>query len=139
MNTGRTDPPVAVVIDASAGVELVADTSRGRMLRRLLPPNPVPWVPDLFYGECGGVLRKWDLNGIVSPERMGKAIADLTAWPLRMVQTAGLWTDAWRLRRNFTFADAVYVALAAHLGADILTDDAKLANAPTLPVRALHL
>ncbi len=31
-----------VVIDASAGVELVADTVRGRALRGLLPPDAAP-------------------------------------------------------------------------------------------------
>jgi len=39
------------------------------------------------------------------------------------------------LRANVTFADAVYVALAAHLGADLLSDDGRLAKAPGLPVR----
>jgi hypothetical protein len=42
-----------VVIDASAGVELAADTVRGRALRSLLPGDAVPWVPELFYVECG--------------------------------------------------------------------------------------
>jgi len=50
-----------------------------------------------------------------------------------------LFPDAWRRRANITFADAIYVALAEHLGADLLTDDHKLANTPNLPVRALHL
>ncbi len=47
-----------VVLDASAGVELVADTLRGRALRTLLPPDPVPWVPEVFFVECGAVLRR---------------------------------------------------------------------------------
>ena len=51
-----------VVIDASAGVELAADTLRGRALRTLLPADAVPWVPELFFVECGAVLRRWDLN-----------------------------------------------------------------------------
>jgi hypothetical protein len=37
-----------VVIDASAGVELAADTLRGRALPTLLPTDAVPWVPELF-------------------------------------------------------------------------------------------
>lgn len=41
----------------------------------------------------------------------------------------GLFPEAWRLRANLTFSDAMYVALAKHLGADLLTDDQKLANA----------
>ncbi|MDQ3679546.1 MAG: type II toxin-antitoxin system VapC family toxin [Actinomycetota bacterium] len=49
-----------------------------------------------------------------------------------------LFADAWRHRRNITFADATYVALAERLGARLLTDDRKLANAPTLPVPVLR-
>jgi predicted nucleic acid-binding protein len=61
------------------------------------------------------------------------------AWPLRVTQVRGLFSDAWRLRANVTFADAIYVALAVHLDADVLSDDARLANTPNLPVRVLHL
>jgi len=50
-----------VVIDASAGAELVADTVR-RALRALLPADAVPWVPETFFVEVGSVLRRWDLD-----------------------------------------------------------------------------
>ena len=128
-----------VVIDASAGVELAADTVRGRALRSLVPADAVPWVPEWFYVECGAVLRRWDLNGILTPTQIGQAIDALMAWPLRITQVRGLFDDAWRMRANVTFADAVYVALAAHLGADLLSDDRRLANAPGLPVNVLQL
>jgi len=128
-----------VVIDASAGVELVADTVRGRSLRALLPPDAVPWVPELFYVECGAVLRRWDLNAILVPTQIAQAVKDLMAWPLRVVQVRGLFADAWRLRANTTFADAIYVALAEHLGASLLTDDHKLIAIPNLTIRTLHL
>ena len=120
---------------------LVADTLRGRALRALLPVDAVPWVPELFYVECGAVLRRWDLNGILTPAQISQAIDALMAWPLpvRVTQVRGLFADAWRLRANVTFADAVYVALAEHLGADLLSDDGKLANTPRLRVRVLHL
>lgn len=129
----------AVVIDASAGVELAADTIRGRSLRNLLPDDAVPWVPEVFYVECGAVLRRWDLNRILTPGEIAKALDDLMAWPLRVTQVRGLFSDAWRLRASVTFPDALYVALAEHLGASLLTDDHKLANAPKLSVPVLHL
>lgn len=89
--------------------------------------------------ECGAVLRRWDLNRILTPSQVSKAIDELMAWPLRIAQVRGLFPDAWRLRANVTFADAVYVALAEHLDADLLSDDIRLANTPGLRVRILHL
>lgn len=128
-----------VVIDASAGVELAADTIRGRALRTLLPSDAVPWVPEVFYVECGAVLRRWDLNRILTAEEIAKAVDELMAWPLRVTQVRGLFADAWRRRSSVTFADGLYVALAEHLNASLLTDDRKLANTPNLPVPVLHL
>jgi predicted nucleic acid-binding protein len=107
-----------VVIDASAGVELVADTSRGRALRALLPTDGVPWVPETFFVEVGSELRRWDHNAILTPDRMNEAIRQLMVWPLRIVQVRALSADAWRLRKNLSFADATYVALAEHRAAD---------------------
>lgn len=70
-----------VVIDASAGVELAADTLRGRALRTLLPTDAVPWVPELFFVECGAVLRRWDLNRILTRAQIDQAIDGLMGWP----------------------------------------------------------
>ena len=123
-----------VVIDASAGVELVADTVRGRALRALLPLDAVPWVPETFFVEVGSVLRRWDLNAILTPDQIGEAVRQLTVWPLRIPHVRALVADAWRLRKNLTFADATYVALAEHLSGKLLTDDHRLANAPRLSV-----
>ena len=47
-----------VVVDASAGVELMAGTKTGRALRVLLPPEPVLWAPETIYIEVGAVLRR---------------------------------------------------------------------------------
>jgi predicted nucleic acid-binding protein len=46
-----------VVIDASAGVEILAHTTHGRRLARLLPTDAVGWVPEHFYVEVAGVVR----------------------------------------------------------------------------------
>jgi predicted nucleic acid-binding protein len=87
------------------------------------------------FVEYGAVLRRWDLNRILTRAQTDLGIDALMGWPLRVTQVRGLFADAWRLRANVTFADAVYVALAAHLGADLLSDDGRLAKAPGLPVR----
>lgn len=97
----------------------------------------MPEVPELFYVECRAVLRRWDLNRILTSALISRATDPLMALPLRITQVRGLFADAWRLRANLTFADALY--LAERLDADLLSDDIRLANAPGLPVLVLHL
>jgi len=59
-----------VVIDASAGAEIVTATARGRALARLLPSDAKLWVPEHFYVEVLGVLRYQSVVArIISPDR----------------------------------------------------------------------
>ena len=105
-----------VVIDASAGVELVADTVRVERYEHLLPPDAVPWVPETFFIEVGSVLRRWDLNAILTPDQISEAVRQVGVWPVRIVQVRALFPDAWRLRKNLTFADATYAPCRASEG-----------------------
>ena len=89
--------------------------------------------------EVGTALRRWDLSRTLTPAQTEKAVRRLAAWPLRVAEIRGLFTDAWRHRHNITFADATYVALAEHLKAPLLTGDHRLAATPTLPVQVLRL
>ena len=128
-----------VVVDASAGVEIAAETSTGKSLRQLLPPAAELWVPEHFFAECGAVLRKWSNGNLLTAAQLDAAMDRLLQWPLRRVQVRELFRDAWALRHNLTFADALYVALAVEVGASLLTGDHRLAAAPTLPINVLHL
>ena len=56
----------AVVIDVSAGVEIVADTRQGRALARLVPAGSEGWVPEHFYAEVLAVLRRGAQSGVLS-------------------------------------------------------------------------
>jgi len=132
----------AVVIDASAGAEIVADSRRGRALARLIPPGSEGWVPEHFYAEVGGTLRRWVVVQRTLPEaKAQEALSRLGAWMLRRAAVASLLQAAWPYRHNLTIADALYVALAEHLHADFLTDDHNLVQSPTFPksVRVLRL
>jgi predicted nucleic acid-binding protein len=128
-----------VVVDASAGVEIAAETTTGKALSRLVPSGAELWVPEHFFAECGAVLRKWDNGGVLSSDQLDAALGRLLRLPVRRVQLRGLFRDAWARRHNFTFADAIYVALAVDVGASLLTGDRRLAAAPTMPVAVLHL
>ena len=93
-----------VVIDASAGAEIVTATARGRALAR-----------------------------IIGPDRADLAVDRLCRWHLRQAAVAPLVRTAWSRRHNMSAADAVYVALAERLGAALLTDDHRLISAPMFP------
>ncbi|MDA8356456.1 MAG: type II toxin-antitoxin system VapC family toxin [Actinomycetota bacterium] len=124
----------AVVIDASAGVEIVAETRRGRALARLVPAGSEGWVPEHFYAEVLGVLRRrFLIEAKLTESQATAAVSRLGSWHLHHASVAPLVPAAWRYRHNMTAADALYVTLAEDLGADFLTDDDRLAEAPTFP------
>lgn len=77
-------------MDALAGVELVADAGPGPE-PAIAPPARCSAVgARAFLLECGAALRHWDLNGILPPDHVATAIAELMARPLRIVQVRAL-------------------------------------------------
>jgi len=128
-----------VVLDASAGAEIAAETASGKALGRLLPARAELWVPEHFFAECGAVLRKWGNGGLLPADHLEVAVERLLRLPARRAQLRELFRDAWSRRRNLTLGDALYVALAVDVGAVLLTGDHRLAATPTMPVRVLHL
>lgn len=128
----------AIVIDASAAVEIVARSRTGVRLHGLIPADAAPWVPDgLFDAEVLAVLRRWELRSVMSSADVAGAFHRLTTWRLRRGGVTTLTAEAWNMRHSITFTDACYVALARRLDAPILTTDARLAAAPNLPVKTL--
>lgn len=125
---------IRVVIDASAGAEIVTATPRGQAIARLLPSDAELWVPEHFYVEVLGVLRHQSIIArTISSDRADVAVDRLRRWHLRQAAVAPLVLSAWLRRHNMSAADAVYVALAERLGATFLTDDHRLVDAPTFP------
>lgn len=123
-----------IVLDASAGVEIALRTPIGRQLRAKLPAGAETWVPEHYYAESVGVLRRDELNHRFDPARIQVALDRLLTAPARRVSVKPLMAEAWRLRQNLTIADALYVVLATHVGAELVTSDLRLANAPGLLV-----
>ena len=119
---------------------MAARTSTGVRLAELVPKDATLWVPDgLFDVEVLAVLRRWDLNAIVPPDQIEASLLRLAAWRLRRTTVTTVKDRAWQLRKNITFSDAWYVALAEALAAPIITSDQRLIKAPTLPVPTIHL
>lgn len=126
-----------VVLDASAGVEMLLRTPAGRRLRGKLPAGVRTWVPEIYLTEVAGVLRRDELHGRHDAARVRVAFDRLLSAPVRRVQVRSLLPDAWGWRHNLTITDAVYVTLAHHLGAPLVTTDMKLVNSPGLPVATI--
>ncbi len=131
-----------VVIDASAGAEMVLDTAHGRALARVLPLDAGGWVPEHFYAEVLGIVRRrLVVDKMITEAQATAALGRLRQWHLHHAAVEPLIEHAWRYRSNMTAADALYVALAEVIGAHLLTADLKLVSAPTFPpsVRVLRL
>ena len=121
------------VVDASAMVlALVGRTNAADALRERLPTMRLH-APHLIDAEVGNVLRRHELGGLISTEEATTAL-DAGHWLVehRSPHTGALVALAWTRRDNLSFYDALYVALAARLGAPLITSDARLTKAPVL-------
>lgn len=98
---------------------------------------PIRWAQSGHSRARIAVVRA-DLRGAVLNARVAQAMMSMSAAPLRRVQVRPLLADAWSRRANLTIADALYVVLAEHLDATLVTTDVNLSNAPTLSVATIH-
>ncbi len=96
------------------------------------------WAPYLIDAEVGHALRRKVRLGQMDAETAGEAIWEINDLPLRRVEHENLVHVAWDLRDNFSFYDALYVALALMLDEPLLTFDARLARTGLdLPIEVL--
>jgi len=98
-------------------------------------------VPDLFWAECGNIFWKAVRQGRWTRAAADEAILSLKGRNLTTTRSAELLEDAFNIASTFerTVYDALYVALALHLKAELVTADARLADALAahLPVKWL--
>lgn len=89
------------------------------------------FVPDLFYIECANTLWKYSRAGRYPSAQVQANLATLKAFPLRVVSTADLMTDAVTIGLAYEISayDACYVALSQQVSATLLTLDQRLVSA----------
>lgn len=123
-----------VVVDASAVVLLVASShdAGDRLAARLT--NAVLHAPHILPVEVDSALRGLVAGRVLSEgeamaarQQAGRMPVDLWAWDALGERA---WERAWEMRSNLSTYDAGYVALAEHIGATLITADARLARAP---------
>ena len=125
-----------VVLDASAGVELLLVSAAGERVEAALLGNRVA-VPAHFDAEVLSALGRLVRAGELAERRVESMLADLARAPFVRLTVQPLLAPAWRLRHNLSLRDALYVALARRLRAPLVTADSHLAKAPALGVRLI--
>lgn len=127
------------VVDASVLVELLSDGPFADVAdEQLNDEEQTLWAPHLIDAEVGHALRRSVYLGELSADAAGRALWEVDVLPVERIEHELLIHVAWGLRDNFSFYDALYVALALMLDEPLLTFDARLARSGfDLPIEVL--
>lgn len=125
---------MTAVVDASALVEVLVDSPVGARVTAHLGVEDELLAPDLLDAEVHSALAGRLRGGRLTEPDAEAALEDLATIPIIRLPHAVLLADAWRLRRNLSIYDALYVALAAETRSALVTTDARLARAPNLGI-----
>ncbi|MDP2710539.1 MAG: type II toxin-antitoxin system VapC family toxin [Solirubrobacteraceae bacterium] len=117
------------VVDTSVVVDYLLGIGVADRVHATLTLGEELAAPDLLVFEVLAVLRRLTGRDELSAERAAGAVTDLGDVPLMLFSSLPLRDRAWALRENLTAADALFVALAEHLGEPLATKDAALARA----------
>lgn len=128
------------VIDASVLVELLSDGPNAEAVSERFDAEEYKlWAPHLIDAEVGHALRRSVRLGELTAGAAGRALWEVEDLPIERVEHEHLIHVAWGLRENFTFYDALYIALALMLDEPLLTFDARLARSGfDLPIEVLR-
>ena len=120
-----------IVLDASAAVEWLLQTSVGQLIeKRLYSVRESLHAPHLLDIVVAQVLRRLVREGTVPGNRADEAVRDLLDLQITRYPHFVLLPRIWQLRHNLSAYDATYVVLAEKLGAPLVTRDRRLAAAP---------
>ena len=117
-----------IVVDASALVDLLLRREGWHAIAARLEDEDVH-APELVDVEVPSALRGLLLRGEITAARAAETIDDLLAIPMRRHSHGPLIRAVWSQRAVLSAYDAAYVALAALLGAPLLTVDLRLRRA----------
>src|SRR5829696_6699033 len=108
-----------LVVDASCLYEALVGGSRADTIRDRLEIEPDQAAPHVIDVEVFSVVRREHRAGRLDRTAASQAIEDLEAWPADRFSHRLLLDRAWQLRDTVRGYDAMYVALAEALNANI--------------------
>ena len=118
-----------LVLDASAAVELLLGTARGRRVAaHLFQADAVS--PALLDVEVASATVRLERTGVLGRQDADQVVARLAQLPVDRLPHDLLLQAAWNRRDSVRIADAFYLACAEITGAPVLTCDGRLARAP---------
>ena len=118
-----------IVIDASAVLELVLRTGKGKKVEaRTLIPEESLHAPHLIDVEVTQALRRLVQLKEITAVRAKQALGDHAALHIKRAAHEAMLERLWDLRESVTAYDGTYVALAEVLTAPLITCDSKLAR-----------
>jgi predicted nucleic acid-binding protein len=116
------------VVDTSVVVDFLLGVGVAGQAQTLMTDEGELAAPDLLVFEVLAVLRRETQRGSLTGRRAADAVADLGDLAIELFPSLVLRHRAWQLRKNFTVADALFLALAEQLGEPLLTKDDPLAT-----------
>lgn len=122
-----------LVLDASAAIELLLDTRRGRRVAAAVSSGQVV-APELLDIEACSALARLERTGALGRVDADRLVEELASLPVERFPHAVLVQTAWGLRDRVRVADAFYVACATVAGAPLLTCDRRLSRAALVGV-----
>jgi predicted nucleic acid-binding protein len=119
-----------VVCDASALTAVLSDEGPdGKWATQAFSGADLA-APSLVEFETANILRRLELAGLISPDQVAQAHADLLDMAIEYWPYELLAPRAWQLRTNLSSYDASYVALAELLRTTLVTLDRRIGRAP---------
>jgi predicted nucleic acid-binding protein len=115
------------VIDSSALIDALTHEDRGPRLRATLDDDI--FAPDLLVSEVLGFVRRKQFQQRLTVAEADELVRSFFDVPIEYSHVWPYGPRMWQWRDNMTPYDATYVALAADLGATLVTTDLRLARA----------
>ncbi len=126
------------VVDASAAVEYLLQTPRGRIVADRLTGEEL-LAPELMDAEVLSTLRRHVMTSRINEARAQLPLRHLDTWAVSRLPLLPLVKIAWQHRHNVSAYDAFYIAAAIDNETRVITADGRLSRAPGLGIDILHV